>query len=150
MALNTNQLKGIFSSKLSGINLDQNQWFKGLNGSALSFVIQSLTGDDDKNCIVVASDKESAAYIFNDLETMCGEKKVLFFPESYKQPYQIEKTTNANIQERAEALNLLSKANLKVLLVTYPQAISEKVTLKKQLSQNNDLEVKHIKGFKKY
>jgi transcription-repair coupling factor (superfamily II helicase) len=136
MALNTDQLKGIFSSKLSGINLDQNQWFEGLNGSALSFVIQSLTGDDDKNCIIVASDKESAAYIFNDLETLCGEKKVLFFPESYKQPYQIEKTTNANIQERAEALNLLSKANLKVLLVTYPQAISEKVTLKKQLSQN--------------
>lgn len=110
-------------------------WFKGLNGSSMPFLIQNLVEQQQKNALVIAPDKEKAAYMFNDLEAL-GGSKVLYFPETYRQPYQIEKTTNANIQERAEVLNLLSKENFKGVVVTYPQALSEKVTLKKQLTQN--------------
>jgi transcription-repair coupling factor (superfamily II helicase) len=130
------QLEGIFDSKLSTLNLQKNQWFQGLNGSSLSFLIQSIFLNIHKNCLVIASDKEKAAYLLNDLDALLAESRVLFFPESYKQPYQIEKTTNANIQERAEVLNLLSKDNFSGIVVTYPQALSEKVALKKQLNQN--------------
>lgn len=141
MILNTKQLEGIFNSKLSGINPDQNYWFRGLKGSALAFAIESLLSIHDKNCVIVASDKERAAYLYNDLDALLSEKKTLFFPESYKQPYQTEKTTNASIQERAEVLSVLSRETFKGLVVTYPQALSEKVTLKKQLHQNT-LQVK--------
>jgi transcription-repair coupling factor (superfamily II helicase) len=127
---------GIFHSKLSGINLRQNYWFRGLNGSSLSFVIQSMLLQEPKSCVIVASDKERAAYLQNDLAALLEDKKVLFFPESYKQPYQVEKTTNANIQERAETLNLLSRTGFSGLVVTYPQALSEKVALKQQLHKN--------------
>lgn len=127
---------GLFSSKLIELNLSQNTWLRGLNGSSLPFLIQSLVLQDDKNCIVIASDKEKAAYFLNDLDALFDDRHVLFFPESYKQPYQVEKTTNANIQERAEVMNLLSKDNFKGLVVTYPQALSEKVALKKQLHKN--------------
>lgn len=129
-------LEGIFDSRLQALNLTQNYWFQGLNGSSLSFLLQSIVLQTHKNLIVIASDKERAAYILNDLDALLPKEKVLFFPETYKQPYQIEKTTNANIQERAEVLNLLSKDNFKGVIITYPQAISEKVTLKKQLHQN--------------
>ncbi len=129
-------VEGIFDSKLQLLNLAQNHWFQGLNGSSLSFLIQSVFLQNKKNILIVASDKEKAAYLLNDLDALLEGHKVLFFPESYKQPYQIEKTTNANIQERAEVLNLLSKESFKGLVVTYPQALSEKVTLKKQLHQN--------------
>ncbi|PBQ31845.1 transcription-repair coupling factor [Sphingobacteriaceae bacterium] len=129
-------LEGIFDSRLQELNLNQNHWFQGLNGSSLSFLLQSIVLQTHKNLIVIASDKERAAYILNDLDALLPKEKVLFFPETYKQPYQIEKTTNANIQERAEVLNLLSKDNFKGVVVTYPQALSEKVTLKKQLHQN--------------
>src|SRR6218665_1463292 len=127
---------GIFLSKLAGINPDQNYWLRGLNGSSLSFVIQSLLSQTPKPAIVVASDKERAAYLQNDLAALLEDKKVLFFPESYRQPYQVEKTTNANIQERAETLNLLSRTGFNGLVVTYPQALSEKGALKPQLHQN--------------
>jgi transcription-repair coupling factor (superfamily II helicase) len=129
-------LEEIFSPTLSAINLNQNQWFKGLNGSSLSFIIRATFLQEKKSCVVIASDKEKAAYLLNDLDALFTHEKVLFFPETYKQPYQIEKTTNANIQERAEVLNLLSKENFNGIVVTYPQALSEKVALKQQLHKN--------------
>lgn len=130
------KLEGIFNSKLQTINLNQNYWLQGLNGSALSFFIQSLYLTHKKNCVIIATDKEKAAYLLNDLETLLPQEKILFFPESYRQPYQIEKTTNANIQERAEVLSLLSKENFTGIVITYPQALAEKVTLKQKLQQN--------------
>ena len=135
MVLNKS-LDGIFNSKIEGINVDKNQWFQGLNGSAVSFLIQTIALRHQKSSLIIASDKEKAAYLLNDIDALLPDKKVLFFPESYKQPYQIEKTTNANIQERAEVLNLLSKETFKGIVITYPQALAEKVTLKKQLHQN--------------
>jgi transcription-repair coupling factor (superfamily II helicase) len=130
------KLEGIFNSKIQAINLNQNYWLQGLNGSALSFFIQSLYLTHKKNCVIIASDKEKAAYLLNDLETLLPQEKILFFPESYRQPYQIEKTTNANIQERAEVLSLLSKENFTGIVITYPQALAEQVTLKQKLQQN--------------
>ena len=135
MFLNT-EPEGIFNSKLTDLDFNHNYWFRGLNGSSLSFLIQSIYLQIKKTCVIISSDKEKAAYLLNDLSSLLEDEKVLFFPESYRQPYQIEKTTNANIQERAEVLNLLSKSNFKGVIVTYPQALSEKVTLKQQLHQN--------------
>ncbi|MDP1802652.1 MAG: transcription-repair coupling factor, partial [Bacteroidota bacterium] len=102
----------------------------------MPFFIQSLYFTQKRSCIIVASDKEKAAYLLNDLETLLANEKILFFPESYRQPYQEEKTTNANIQERAEVLNLLSKDTFTGIVITYPQALAEKVTLKQKLHQN--------------
>lgn len=135
MALNKKP-GGLFNTKAQELNLSQNTWLRGLNGSSLSFFIESLVLQQDKNILIVAADKEKAAYLLNDLDALTENRRVLFFPESYRQPYQEEKTTNANIQERTEVLNLLSRANFKGLVVTYPQALSEKVTLRKQLHQN--------------
>lgn len=135
MTLN-NRLEGIFDSLLTTLNPDKNYWFRGLNGSALSFLIGSAHKNLEKTCFIIASDKEKAAYLLNDLQSLLPAVKVLFFPETYRQPYQIEKTTNANIQERAEVLNLLAKDTFKGIVITYPQALCEKVTLKKQLHQH--------------
>jgi transcription-repair coupling factor (superfamily II helicase) len=135
MAFNS-KLEGIFDSYLTALNLNQNQWMQGLNGSALAFILESVFKNNKKNLIVISADKEKAAYLLNDLETLLEGEKILFFPESYRQPYQIEKTTNANIQERTEVLNFLSKDKFHGIIVTYPQALCEKVTLKQKLNQN--------------
>lgn len=129
-------LSGIFDSLTNTIDLSKNYWLSGLNGSSMSFLIQSFFLQHKKNILVIASDKEKAAYWLNDLEALLNEERVLFFPESYKQPYQEEKTTNANIQERTEVLNLVSRENFRGIVVSYPGALNEKVTLKKQLYKN--------------
>jgi len=109
---------------------------KGLIGSATSFVANGVYQKFPVDQLFVLNDKEEAAYFFNDLQRVVGEDKVLFFPSSYRRPYHIEETDNANILLRAEVLSALSKKSSTKLVVTYPDALSEKVVTKKNLEKN--------------
>lgn len=77
------------------------------------------------------NDKEEAAYVLNDLESVVGEENVLFFPASYKRAYQVDDTDNANVLLRAEVLNALANPASPNIIVTYPEALAEKVVTKK-------------------
>jgi transcription-repair coupling factor (superfamily II helicase) len=108
----------------------------GLIGSSISFVIQSLFKKVDLPFLVVLNDKEEAAYYLNDLEQMIGEQDVLFYPGSYRVPYQIEDTNNANVLLRAEVLNRINSRKKPAVIVTYPEALFEKVVTRKELEKN--------------
>ena len=75
---------------------------KGLVGSSLSFVVNSLFHKSELPFLLIFEDKEAAAYYLNDLEQLIGEKDVLFYPGSFRRPYQIEEVDNANVLLRAE------------------------------------------------
>jgi transcription-repair coupling factor (superfamily II helicase) len=109
---------------------------KGLVGSSTGFIVNGVYQNFPVDQLFILNDKEEAAYFFNDLEQIVGEDKVLFFPSSYRRPYQIEETDNSNILLRAEVLNALSKKSSTKLVVTYPDALSEKVVTKKNLEKN--------------
>ena len=108
----------------------------GLIGSSLSFVIQALFENAEHPFLVILNDKEEAAYYLNDLEKMIGEEDVLFYPGSYRRPYQIEDTDNANVLLRAEVLNRINSRKKPSIIVTYPEALFEKVVTKKELDKN--------------
>lgn len=108
----------------------------GLIGSSLSFVVQSLFKKTDKPFLIILNDKEEAAYYLNDLEQMIGENDVLFYPGSYRRPYQIEDTDNANVLLRAEVLNRINSRKKPAIIVTYPEALFEKVVTRKELDKN--------------
>ena len=109
---------------------------EGLLGSATSFVIQSLFKKSELPFLVVFNDKEEAAYYLNDLEQMIGEQDVLFYPGSFRRPYQIEETDNANVLLRAEVLNRINSRKKPAVIVTYPEALFEKVVTRKDLDKN--------------
>ncbi|MEX0363608.1 MAG: CarD family transcriptional regulator, partial [Allomuricauda sp.] len=109
---------------------------KGLTGSALSFVISSTYQEAEVPFLVLLNDKEEAAYYLNDLEQLVGEKNVLFYPGSYRRPYQIEETDNANVLLRAEVLNRINSRKKPAIIVTYPDALFEKVVTRKELDKN--------------
>ena len=109
---------------------------QGLAGSSLSFVINSLFQKTEKPFLVLLNDKEEAAYYLNDLEQLINEKDVLFYPGSYRRPYQIEDTDNANILLRAEVLNRINSRKKPAVIVSYPEALFEKVVTKKDLEKN--------------
>ncbi|MFB9055166.1 transcription-repair coupling factor [Mariniflexile ostreae] len=109
---------------------------KGLVGSAFSFVISSAFKDTDKPFLLVFNDKEEAAFYLNDLEQLCGAKDVLFYPGSYRRPYQIEETDNANVLLRAEVLNRINSQKKPAIIVTYPDALFEQVVTRKELERN--------------
>lgn len=114
----------------------KNSSLTGLTGSALSFVISETFKKADTPFLVVFSDKEEAAYHLNDLEQLVGEKDVLFYPGSYRRPYQIDEVDNANVLLRAEVLNRINSRKKPALLVTYPDALFEKVVTRKELDKN--------------
>ncbi|NNK76920.1 MAG: transcription-repair coupling factor, partial [Maribacter sp.] len=91
---------------------------KGLTGSAFSFVISDVFKNSELPFLLVFNDKEEAAYYLNDLEQLIGEKDVLFYPGSYRRPYQIEETDNANVLLRAEVLNRINSRKKPALIVT--------------------------------
>ncbi len=108
----------------------------GLIGSSLSFVVQSLFKKSEKPFLLLFNDKEEAAYYLNDLEQLIGEQNVLFYPSSYRRPYQIEDTDNANVLLRAEVLNRINSRQKPAVIVSYPEALFEKVVTKKELDKN--------------
>ncbi|WP_395043708.1 transcription-repair coupling factor, partial [Flavobacterium sp.] len=109
---------------------------KGLLGSALSFVIQATFEKSELPFLLLFNDKEEAAYYLNDLEQLINDQDVLFYPGSYRRPYQIEETDNANVLLRAEVLNRINSRKKPAIIVSYAEAIFEKVVTKKELEKN--------------
>jgi transcription-repair coupling factor (superfamily II helicase) len=121
------------------ITILQNQvahvYWKGIVGSAHAFMAEVIARRLQGNHIFVLRDKESAAYFHNDLEGVLGsESTVYFYPASERAPYQLEETDNANIVARAEVLEHLRK-NDSIFLVTYPEALCEKIPTKQTLTE---------------
>ncbi|WP_041257396.1 transcription-repair coupling factor [Fibrella aestuarina] len=126
---------------------------KGVAGSLDAILAASLTKLLGGNHLFVLTDREEASFFFNDLQNILGltdrpdssrtdvtadtHGNVLLFPMSYKKPYQYEEVENANVLLRAEVLNRIS-LNPKEgsLIVTYPEALFEKVINKKSLKAN--------------
>lgn len=104
-----------------------------LNGSSLSFFIHSIFKNSPNPLLLIFNDKEEAAYHFNDLEQLLGKDQTLFYPSSYRRPYQIEETDNINILLRTEVLNRIHSQRKPALIVTYAEALFEKVVTKAEL-----------------
>ena len=114
-----------------------------LAASSKAFVIEETFRRMGGQHLIVCADKEDAAYFYNDLESLLGErgmdyskKQVLFYPTSYKRPYEPEKADNSYILSRTEVLQRVSTSERKTLIVSYPEALSEKVFTRKLLAKN--------------
>jgi transcription-repair coupling factor (superfamily II helicase) len=108
----------------------------GLSGSALSLALSSAFKHADSPFLACFEDKEEAAYFLNDLEALINDTDVLFYPGSHRRPYQMEETDNVNVLLRAEVLNRINSRKKPSLIVTYPDALFEKVVTKKELEKN--------------
>ncbi|PIX10646.1 MAG: transcription-repair coupling factor, partial [Flavobacteriaceae bacterium CG_4_8_14_3_um_filter_34_10] len=108
----------------------------GLVGAATSLVIADTFKKLELPLLLIFNDKEEAAYHLNDLENILGDKEVLFYPGSYRRPYQIEETDNANVLLRSEVLNRINSRKKPAIIVTYPDALFEKVATRKELEKN--------------
>ncbi len=114
-----------------------------LAASSKAFVVEETFRRMGGQHLIVCADKEDAAYFYNDLESLLGErgmdyskKQVLFYPTSYKRPYEPEKPYNTYILSRTEVLQRVSTSERKTLIVSYPEALSEKVFTRKLLAKN--------------
>jgi len=114
---------------------------RGLAGSMDAVVATAIYQQNPEYQIYILNDKEEAAYFLDDLQQL-NEKgvKPLFFPSSYKKAYHYEEIDNANVLQRAEVLSAVSqgiKENTPFMVVTYGEALAEKVINRKSLISNS-------------
>lgn len=128
---------GLIKTVAAGIHAPRNQniRLKGLAGSFDAVVAASSFKLHPHDYFIVLQDKEEAAYFQNDLQNLLG-REILLFPMSYKRPYEFLEIENANILMRAEVLNRLAEKTKPEIVVTYPEALSERVINKRSLASN--------------
>lgn len=108
----------------------------GLSGSASSVVFAAAYELNPFSAIAVLNDREEAAYFFDDLNALGLGEKVLFFPSSYRRSIVHEVIDSENIIFRTEVLNKLALNETGYLVITYPEAIMEKVISGSGLEKN--------------
>ncbi|MBL7826002.1 MAG: hypothetical protein JNJ57_05185 [Saprospiraceae bacterium] len=117
----------------------------GLTGAQESFAIAAaIKRDASKPArlhVVIASNKDEAAYRMNDLEGILGNAQVHFFPDSFKRPAAFEELNQTQILQRSETVSNISSPKQGDALVTYPEALFEKV-VKPEILQESRIEVK--------
>ncbi len=118
-------------------NKEGDYQLKSLSGSLDIIVFTTLFRSIGGCHLIVAHDKEEAAYLNNDIQELLGENSTFYFPSSYKRPYQFDEIENANVLQRAEVLNkILVQERENPIIVTYGEALYEKVINKRSLKEN--------------
>jgi len=110
--------------------------WQGLVGSSRSICSSQVAKQAPGNHLFILDDKEQAAYFLNDLQGLYPkDQTVLFYPASYRVPYELEKTDNANVVARAEVLEKISNTK-NTWVVTYPEALFERIPSEKNLTKS--------------
>ncbi len=117
----------------------QKIFLKNLQGSSSEFVVSSVfmhPNCQQLNHLVVLNDAEEAAYFHNTLENLTNALDLFYFPSSYKNRKNFRLLNSSHVMLRTEALTKLSAGGNRKIIVTYPEALFEKVVLRDTLSSN--------------
>jgi transcription-repair coupling factor (superfamily II helicase) len=117
---------------------------KGLSGSSLALLSASMFSNLKNHQIFVLPDREMAAFLYHDLELLLddtnkslNDKQVHYFPSSFRRIHHPDEIDNANLKLRAEIIHKLLNTDEKYVIVTYPEALSEKVVSARYLKTNS-------------
>lgn len=109
---------------------------KGLIGSSDAMIAAAAYTLQERPFIFILPTHEQASYFLSDLESIL-DKQVLFFPASYRKAFEFTQIDSTHVLQRAETLSALNHASeLPKMVVTYPEAIAEKVINRDDLEKN--------------
>ncbi len=100
----------------------------GMKGAQEAYALTGTYLVHPQSHLFIATDKEEAAYLLNTLENLFDKKPIRFFPDSFKRPMYFEVLNSTNVLQRTETVNKVSSSLAAgEILVTYPEALFEKV-----------------------
>ncbi|MDR3267353.1 MAG: transcription-repair coupling factor, partial [Tannerella sp.] len=115
---------------------EKNITLSGLNGSGKSLVTTALYKRKAGVFLCLLNDIEDAGYFYNDIAQLLDNRNVYFFPSAYHRHIKYGHIDLANEILRTEVLGLLQEEKNTMIIVSYPDAVSEKVLSKKVLQEN--------------
>ncbi|HEX5653939.1 MAG TPA: transcription-repair coupling factor [Chitinophagaceae bacterium] len=122
----------------------QKIYLQNLQGSSSQFAVAAAflhPSCAQLNHLVILNDAEEAAYFQNSLENLTGALDIFYFPSSFKNRKNYRLLNSSHVMLRTEALTKIAAGGNKKVLVTYPEALFEKVVVPGRLSAN----IIHIK-----
>ena len=117
-------------------NTSNNIFLKGLNGSGAAMMIASLFLKRRGSYVCVLNDQEEAGYFYHDLMQLTGSNDIYFFPSAYRRAIKYGHIDPANEILRTEVLSVLQDPEAPFVIVSYPDALAEKVISREDLKQN--------------
>lgn len=144
--MNLQVLLGLYQNDIrlkqiaAGISLPEPKlraYLDNLRGSSINFIATAVWQLSDANHVFILNEKEEAAYFHNDLEHLTGALDICFYPDSFKRTGHFNELNSSHVMLRTEALTKFSSEKVhKKVLVTYPEALFEKVVNPAALSKN--------------
>ncbi|MFA6924652.1 MAG: transcription-repair coupling factor [Bacteroidales bacterium] len=114
-----------------------------ITGTISSFrplLLTSIFKNFSNTHLIILDDKEEAGYFLNDLENFLNainkKESIYFFPRAHKTPYNTDELNNDNLLYRTELLSKINNSDENIIIITYPEALTEKVVNKKSLTKN--------------
>jgi transcription-repair coupling factor (superfamily II helicase) len=114
-------------------------FLKNLHGSSAEFVVSSAflhPSCSQLNHLIILNDAEEAAYFHNTLENLTEALDIFYFPSSFKNKKNYRLLNSSHVMLRTESLTKIAAGGNKKILVTYPEALFEKVVIPEKLSSN--------------
>ena len=111
----------------------------GLHSSsaALAFAAIAQRKATMPTLLFVLNDEEEASYFYHDLVQMLGDERVMLFPSSYRRAIKYNQKDAGNEISRTEVLSrMTAESEPSLLIVSYPEAMAEKVLSKNELTEN--------------
>ena len=107
-------------------------FLEGTHASCPSFFASAYIKTHPGVNLFILNDQEEAGYFYHDMVQANGDADILFFPSSYRRAIKYGQRDAANEILRTEVLTRLGKS-APVSVVTYPDALAEKVVSKQEL-----------------
>jgi transcription-repair coupling factor (superfamily II helicase) len=108
----------------------------GLLGSGAMLLASAAVRASEGVHLFVFTDKEEAAYAYNDLQNLLDPEKVMLFPVPFKHSRDEAVQDNANVLMRAETLDLLLKRPSWMVIVSYAEALSVPIASRRSLKKH--------------
>ena len=125
--------------KLLQENHGSNIFLQGQQASATPLLFAAVATEIKQTFLFVLQDADEAGYFYHDLTQVMGTQNVLFFPSSFKRSVKYGQRDSANEILRTEVLARVSardnQATESLLIVSYPEALSELVVSKQHLDE---------------
>ncbi|MBF1528490.1 MAG: transcription-repair coupling factor [Prevotella salivae] len=125
--------------KLLQENRGSNIFLQGQQASATPLLFAAVATEIKQTFLFVLQDADEAGYFYHDLTQVMGTQNVLFFPSSFKRSVKYGQRDSANVILRTEVLARVSardnQATESLLIISYPEALSELVVSKQHLDE---------------
>ena len=125
--------------KLLQENRGSNIFLQGQQASATPLLFAAVATEIKQTFLFVLQDADESGYFYHDLTQVMGTQNVLFFPSSFKRSVKYGQRDSANEILRTEVLARVSardnQATESLLIISYPEALSELVVSKQHLDE---------------